>query len=157
MSVIDKLKNLNLTDDAVVSLSYSDGTDVFVHNETELETALADTNVVDAFSELITTPGLKVESEYGGDIMESLRDSELLDEYPRDYSGLSEFVSEVIKENFYDVDLIDYYIEKYDHKRGFCTLTADVKLTAGQIFSAKPYIDGWEVSVKTENGKLTLG
>jgi hypothetical protein len=156
MSVIEKLKNLNLSDDAIVSLSYSEGTDVFVHNESEVETALAETNVVDAYSELITTPGLTVNSSYGYNVMESLRDSDLLEGYPRDFSGFPEYVAEAIKENFYDVDLIDYSVEKYDHKRGFCTLTADVKLSAGDIFKTNPHIDGWEISVKTDNGTLTL-
>lgn len=77
MSVIEKLKNLNLPDDAIVSLSYSEGTDVFVHNESEVDTALAETNVVDAYSELITTPGLTVNSSYGYGAMETLRDSDL--------------------------------------------------------------------------------
>ena len=154
--MIDKLKNLNLNNEDVVTLTYSEGTDVFVHNESEVETALADTNVVDAFSELITTPGLKVKTAYGYDVMESLRDSDLLEDYQRDYSGFAEFVADAIRENFYDVDLIDYTVEKYDHKRGFCTLSADVKLTAEEIFKFQPSIDSWNVSVKTSNGTLSL-
>ena len=154
--MIDKLKNLNLNNEDVVTLTYSEGTDVFVHNESEVETALADTSVVDAFSELITTPGLKVKTAYGYDVMESLRDSDLLEDYQRDYSGFAEFVADAIRENFYDVDLIDYSVEKYDHKRGFCTLSADVKLTAEEIFKFQPSIDSWNVSVKTSNGTLSL-
>ena len=142
-TIIEKLKNLNLDEEAVVSLSYEEGTDVFVHNETEVETALEETSVVDAFSELITTPGLSVKTSYGCDVMETLRDSE--------------FVSSAIRENFYDVDLIDYSIEKYDYKRGFCTLTADVKLTAADIFRTSPHIEGWNVSVQTDSGTLMLG
>lgn len=156
MSVIEKLKNLNLSDETVISLSYSEGTDVFVHNESEVETALAETSVVSAFSELITTPGLTVKTSYGCSVLESLRDSELLNDYPRDFSGFSEFVTDTINENFYDVDMIDYSIEKYDHKRGFCALSVDVKLTAKEIFDTGPLLDAWEVRVKTENGTLTL-
>lgn len=156
-TMIEKLKNLNLDEEAVVSLSYEEGTDVFVHNETEVETALEETSVLDAFSELITTPGLSVKTSYGCDVMETLRDSDLLEDYPRDHSGFSEFVSSAIRENFYDVDLIDYSIEKYDYKRGFCTLTADVKLTAADIFRTSPHIEGWNVSVQTDSGTLMLG
>jgi len=154
--IIDKLKKLNLNNEDVVTLTYSEGTDVFVHNETEVETALEETNVVNALSNLITTPGLRVKTTYGYNIMDSLRDSDLLEGYPRDYSGFSEFVADAIRENFYDIDLIDYSVEKYDHKRGFCTLTAGTKLTVEEIFAAKPLIDGWEVSVKTATGTLTL-
>ena len=65
-------------------------------------------------------------------------------------------IKTLLSENFYDVDLIDYTIEKYDHKRGFCALSADVKLTAREIFDTRPALDAWEVRVKTENGTLTL-
>ena len=34
-TMIDKLKNLNLGSEDVVTLTYSEGTDVFVHNESE--------------------------------------------------------------------------------------------------------------------------
>jgi len=156
-TMIEKLKSLNLSDDAVVSLTYTEGTDVFVHNESEVETALEETSVVDAFSELITTPGLLAKTSCGYDVMESLRDSDLLEDYPRDHSGFSEFVADAIKENFYDVDLIEYSVEKYDYKRGFCTLTAAVKLTAAEIFTSNPLIEGWAASVKTDLGTLTLG
>ena len=45
----------------MVTLSYSDGTDVFVHNETEVETAMAETDVISVnFRDLIATPGLHV-------------------------------------------------------------------------------------------------
>jgi len=155
-NMIDKLKNLNLNDDDVVTLSYSEGVGVFVHNESEVETALEETSVVDAYSELITTPGLKVKTTHGYDAMDSLRDTDLLEEYPRDHSGFSEFVADVIRENFYDVDVIEYSVEKYDYKRGFCTLTASAKLTAGDIFKLQPPINGWDVSVKTSHGTLSL-
>jgi len=154
--MINKLINLDLKDETIVTLTYSEGTDVFVHNETEVETALDETHVVNAFSDLITTPGLKVKTTYGHDVMDSLRDSYLLEDYPRDFSGFSEFVADVIRENFYDIDYIDYSVEKYDHKRGFCTLSADVKLTLSEILETRPPIDGWKASVKTANGTLTI-
>ena len=50
MSIFDTLTSMNLPSDTVVNLSYSEGTDVFVHNETEVETALNDTDVVSTFS-----------------------------------------------------------------------------------------------------------
>ena len=80
MSITQKIKNLKLADDAVVTLSYSEGTDVFVHNETEIETALSDTSVVNTFASLIATPGLTVSTQYGGNVLESLRADGHLDE-----------------------------------------------------------------------------
>jgi len=154
---IEKLKSLNLKEDAIVTLSYSEGTDVFVHNESEVETALENTHVVDAYATLISTPGLDVRTEYGDSPIETLRDSDLLDEYPRDFSGFSEFVAEAIRDNFYDVDLVEYTVEKYDYKRGFCTLTASAKTKASDLINAGVNIDEWEVSVNTGVGTLTLG
>ena len=154
---IEKLKALNLPEGAEVTLTYTDGTDVFVHNETEVETALQNTDVVSRLSSLITTPGLKVTTQWGENPLESLRDEGLLEDYVRGSGNFEDHVSEVIQDNFYDVDLIDYSTEKYDHKRGFCTLEASVKVAAGDLLSSDADIDNWKASVKTENGTLTIG
>ena len=156
MTIFDSLENLNLSDDSVVSLSYSEGTDVFVHNETEVDTALSETDVVSSFADLIATPGLNAETQYGGNVLESLRDEGLLEDYARDFT-FSEYLAEMITDNFYDVDLIEYTTEKYDHKRGFCTLSADVNVTMGNIMEARPMLIGWKASVETDNGTLILG
>lgn len=157
MNILNKLKQLNLDEDAVVNFSYAEGTDVFVHNETEVETALTDTNVVEAFCELISNPGLGALSPWGNTlILESLRDEGLLEDYQRDFT-FPEYLTSVINENFYDTELIDYSIEKYDHKRGFCTLTAEVNVPIGNLLATKPYISSeWVVSVQTPAGRLTL-
>ena len=140
-----------------MSLSLSEGTDVFVHNETEVETALSETDVVSVFSDLVSTPGLNAKTRYGTDIIESLRDEGLLEDYERGSHAFAEYITETINDNFYDVDLIDYTTEKYDHKRGFCTLTADVVVPLTSLLEAQPYLGSWEVSVPTENGTLVLG
>jgi len=156
MSVIDKLRNMNLDHDAEVSLSLAEGTDVFVHNETEVETALQETDVVNTFSELIATPGLTVTTQYGTNVIESLRDDGLLDDYDRGSFSFAEYLTETISDNFYDLDLIEYSTEKYDHKRGFCTLSADVRVSVKELFDISPYLGGWDVTVQTENGTLKL-
>jgi hypothetical protein len=155
MTIFENLKNLNLNNDAVVSLTYSEGTDVFVHNETEVDTALSETDVVNSFAELVATPGLNAETQYGGNVLESLRDEGLLEDYARDFT-FSEYLAEMITDNFYDVDLIEYTTEKYDHKRGFCTLSADVNVTMGNIMDARPCLVGWKASVQTDNGTLVI-
>lgn len=153
MSITQTLKNLNLEPDSLVTLTYSEGADVFVHNETEIETAVAETDVVSTFSELIATPGLTITTPYGGNVIESLRDDGHLDAYERD-GDFGGYLNEVITENFYDLELIEYSTEKYDHKRGFCTLTAEVQIPASQIISEMPFLSGWRASVSTENGTL---
>jgi hypothetical protein len=156
MSIVKKLKSLKVPPDEMVTLTYSEGTDVFVHNETEIETALAETDVVQSFSNLVATPGLNVYSSYGDHVLAELRDSGHLDEYERGSFEFEGFVSEVVAENIYDFDFIDRSVEKYDHKRGFCTLTAEVQIPASNLIEVNPFLLGWNASVKTENGTLTF-
>ena len=154
MSIIEKIKNLNLPEDAVVSLSYSEGTDVFVHNETEVDTALSETDVVNTFAELISTRGLQAESMYGTHILSSLREDGLLDDY--EIGSFSFYIAETLSENFYDQEFIEHSTEKYDHKRGFCTLSTDIKVSVKNLLTSSPYLGGWTASVRTDSGTLTL-
>jgi hypothetical protein len=155
MSITNRLKSLNLEPDTMVTLTYSEGVDVFVHNETEVETAIAETNVISIFSELIATPKLKVSTQYGGSVIERLRQEEYLDDYARD-GDFGAYLSEVISDNFYDVDCIEYSTEKYDHKRGFCTLTAQVQIPVNNIIENTPFLSGWTASVNTPDGTLSF-
>tara|TARA_Y100001970_G_scaffold190812_1_gene232068 strand:+ start:4261 stop:4713 length:453 start_codon:yes stop_codon:yes gene_type:complete len=147
---------MNLPNDTVVNLSYSEGTDVFVHNETDVDTAISDTSVITSFSELVSTPGLNVSTQYGTNVLDSLRDEGLLDSYERGSFSFSDYLTETITDNFYDVDLIEYSTEKYDHKRGFTTLSADVQVSLEEMLTTRPSLYGWDVSVKTAAGTLTL-
>jgi hypothetical protein len=156
MSIFETLTSMNLPTDTVVNLSYSEGTDVFVHNETEVETALSDTNVVSTFSELIATPGMSVKSQRGTDVLCSLREQGLLDSYERGTHAFSDFLTMTITDNFYEIDLIEHSTEKYDHKRGFTTLSADVQVSLEEILATQPALYGWDVSVQTAAGILTL-
>ena len=155
--IITKLKNLNLENEDTVTLVYEDGADVFHFNETEIETALSETDVVEQLAELITTPGLDAKDSWGGgSILQSLRDKELLDGNERGTGDFTEFLTEQINENFYDTEVIDYSTEKYDHKRGYTTLTATVKVSAGNLIQSNPTLFGWKASVQTDNGLLVI-
>jgi len=155
MSVYKNLENLNLKEDTHVTLAYSDGTDVFVHNETDVETAIEDTGVIEALCDLVAVRGLTVNTIHGSNVIESLRESGLLEAYERDFT-FALFFSDIIKENFYDVGLIDYSTTAYDYKRGFCTLTAVVDVTAKELMSLRPDLGGWTISVNTGGGTLSL-
>jgi len=54
MSFTEKLKSLRVAPNAMATLTYSEGTDVFLMNEDEVDTALSNTDVVEQFAELIT-------------------------------------------------------------------------------------------------------
>ena len=159
MSGFNNLREMNLDPNTQVKLSYSDGIDVVHCHGTHVEEAVEQTDVVEKVAEAITTLGVNIEGEYGGNPLESLRDSMLLEDYPRDYSGFSDFVANVIRENFYEVECIEHHTEQFDYKRGFTTLTANFKTTVGDILSNNvSYLtfSGWKASVKTPAGNLSF-
>ena len=156
MSTLEKLKNMNLPDETIVSLSLSEGTDVFHFNETHIETALDETDVVETLAELISTPKLNVEDNWGNNILQVLREQGLLEGYERD-GTFEDYLAETINENYYDVEIVEDSTERYDHKRGFTTLSADVRVKLGDLTKHVFWLSGaWDVCVKTEAGSLTL-
>ena len=156
MSVVKRLQSLNLDDDAMVTLTREEGTDVFVHNETEVEDAINETSVIYDFATLIADTKLDARNRWNGNIIQHLRDNDFLDEYERGSFAFEDFLAETLTENFYDTELIEYSTEKYDHKRGFCTLTAQVEVPFGNFVEVNPFVSGWTVSVETDNGTLTF-
>ena len=156
MSVVKRLQSLNLTDDAMIHLTYEEGADVFVHNETEVEDAINETSVIYEFASLVAQTKLDVRNRWSGNILEHLRNESYLDDYERGTFDFENFLAETIRDNFYDVDLIEYSTEKYDYKRGFTTLTAEVDIPFANFVQVDPNVTGWKVSVETENGTLSF-
>jgi len=147
---------MNLPEDAVVTLTYEEGTDVFVHNETEVDDAMSNTSVINEFASLIAQSKLDARNQWSGNVLEHLRAGNYLDDYERGSHGFEEYLAETLSENFYDTELIDYSTEKYDYKRGFTTLTAQVEVPVSNFVEVNPILSGWKVSVETEDGTLTF-
>ena len=156
MTITKKLIELNLDPDAMVNLSYSEGADVFHFNETEIDTALSETSVVNEFASLIANTKLDARNRWNGNIIQHLRAEDYLEDYERGSYAFEDYIAEAITDNFYDVELIDYSTEKYDHKRGFTTLTAEVEVPVANFIEVDPFVSGWTVSVQTDNGTLTF-
>ena len=156
MSVVKRLQSLNLPEDAMVTLTFREGTDVFVHNESEVEDAMNETSVINEFAALIAHSKLDARNRWSGNVLEHLRAQDFLDDYERGSFGFEEYLAETLSENFYDTDLIEYSTEKYDHKRGFTTLTAQVDVPVSNFVEVNPFVTGWQVSVETDNGTLTF-
>jgi len=156
MSIANKLKSMNLPEDTLVTLTYKEGTDVFVHNETEVEDAMSGTSVINEFASLIAQSKLDARNRWSGNILEHLRAENYLEDYERGTHGFEEYLVETLSDNFYDTDLIEYSTEKYDHKRGFTTLTAEVEVPIDNFVQVNPLLSGWKVSVETEDGTLSF-
>ncbi len=166
--VVSQLKELNLSPETMVSLSYTGGTDCFVYNETEIETALEVTDVVNVFASLVSKIGLNLTDNYGNSVIDSLVEAELIerdfvnscwDEGNEDYceDDLSEAISELVNDNFYDQEFIENDVTRYDHKRGYIDLTARLSTTIGSVIETNVDLTGWEASVPLAGGTFTLG
>ena len=158
MTLKDNLTKLNVNEETVVTFTFEEGTDVFHFNETHVETALEETNVVDKLAEAITS-GLEVTTEYGHNPLTQLRDSELLNGYERGTGQFTDFVSSTIKENFWDADLVSESTERFDHKRGFTTLSTTLTAPAKKVLSNSAYgttFSGWTAQVNVNGGTFSF-
>ena len=156
MSITQKIKNLNLPPETMVTLTYEEGAEVFHFNETEIDTAISETSVISQFANLVSNSRLNASHRWCGNVLQHLRDNDYLEDYERGSYEFEDYLTETITENFYDVELIEYSTEKYDHKRGFTTLTAEVQVPVFNLISESPFLMGWTASVETENGTLTF-
>jgi hypothetical protein len=156
MSIVNKLQSLELPEDTMVTLTYQEGTDVFVHNETEVEDAISETDVIDTFASLIANTKLDARNRWSGNIIQHLREQDYLSDYERGSYNFEEFIAETLTDNFYDHDLIEYTTEKYDYKRGHTTLTAQVNIPVANFIEVNPFVSGWNISVETGAGTLSF-
>ena len=104
---------------------------------------------------MISQSKLDARNPWNGNILEHLRNEDYLEDYSRN-GEFQEYLAETLTENFYDTELIEYSTEKYDHKRGFTTLTAKVEVPFSNFVEVNPFVSGWTVSVETENGTLSF-
>ena len=153
MQIYSNIENLNIPEESKVTLRYEQTANCFLMNEDEIETALGETDVVNVFASLIATPGLKLSTAWNGNVMETLREAGYLDDYERD-GTFEEYLVEVLSENFYDLELIDSTIQKYDYKRGACTLSVAAITTVENLMNAKPNLIGWSAHI--ESGQATI-
>ncbi len=163
---LSKLENLNLDDNTIVTLTFSEGADVFHYKDDGgVEDAIEGTDTVRRFSELVGA--LQENCEGVHPIVEELDNcyvinledfreetDDVLAEPTYNISWLD--IQEGITSNFYDQEYIEKEVKKYDHKRGYCTLTATVEITLAELFSVRPDLSGWEIEVDTDDGALTI-
>jgi hypothetical protein len=153
----ETLKELNLPGSDWVALTYSDGADVMHYKDDAVNDAVSETDVVSRFSDLIMSlPELRRNG-----ILEDLADAvglELPDPEDSDAEPIdASIISEAIENNFFDQQFIDYSMKQYDHKRGYCTLTATVEVTVDELLSSDLDLFRWTIELQTKHGKLTLG
>ena len=152
----NKFKELDLPGDTRVTLTNSDHAEVFHYKDDAVNDAVSDTDVVRWFSELVMAlPDTRKEG-----ILADLEDAcglEIPDPDDENAEPLEwGHIHDAIVNNFFDQEFIAHEIKKYDHKRGYCTLTASLDVTLDQLLEAEPDLTGWELTFKTKGGKTTI-
>lgn len=157
--LISSFDKMEVTGDTRVELFYEDGTDVVHYNDTQDETVMEETSVIESLVD-VARSGIKFEE----DLIQTLRDWDMLEDYERDSYDFDNYCSEKIKENAYDFcDFIDFSTEQYDHKRGYTTLTARLYTTVDHLRSADggqvDALSGWSAKFESKavgNSVITI-
>jgi hypothetical protein len=171
---VNKLRELGVDDDGSVTLSYSEGCDVWHINESHVEESVAETDTTAMLAGLLAS-GVPVygawgEMSEGNDILNDMRAQDVLEDYERGDECFEDYITEKLQETIYEGEYsIEYSTEQYDYKRGRCDISTEVRVRAGdlyaadaatsgrfQFFDASSFVGGFNVSVKTKNGTLTL-
>ncbi len=171
---INKLRELGVEDDGLVTLSYTEGCDVWHINDGHVQESVAETETAAMVAGILASP-VPVYSSWGevsegNDILNEMRASDVLEDYERGDECFEDYLTEKLQETIYDGEYsLEYSTTQYDYKRGRCDISATVRLRAGDLyaadasentrfafFSADSLVSGFEVSVTTPNGTLTL-
>ena len=154
---LKNLRTLELPEDTEVQLSFEGCEEVLHYTDDYHDEVLSDTGIIGNIASLLCEFRDSVTTLYGGAVLQDMRDSNLLDEYERD-GTFDDYLTEALFENHWDLDLIEWSTEKYDHKRGRCTVSVNFSVPLSRVLQASPAsLLGWEASVKTEMGTLVMG
>ena len=158
-TIVEALKEFNISEDSFINLSYEESADVWHITDNYITEALLETGTAARLAALLVRKDLTVLSRWDENILTEMRDNGLLDDY--DHDGCFEsYLTEMIQEEAYQYDLLNITTEKYDHKRGVCEVSANLKISVKEILALGTEIDslflGWTVSVRTKAGILIL-
>ena len=171
---VNRLRELGVEDDGCVTLSYSEGCEVWHINESHVEESVYETETAAMVAGLLAS-GVPVYGAWGSvsegnDILNDMRAQDVLEDYERGVECFEEYLTEKLQETIYDGEFsIEYSTTQYDYKRGRCDISAEVRVRAGDLyaadasndgryayFTADNFVRGFAVSVETKNGSLTL-
>jgi len=158
-NILNTLQNLEVKKDDYVYLNYEERAGVWHIEDNYVEGALRETDTPERLAALLATPGVTVLSRYNEDILATMRNEGLLEDYDRE-GWFEEYLAEKIREEAYQHDLLTIATERHDHKRGTCEVSANVKVRAEELFALGATADnitaGFDVLVQTEAGTLRV-
>tara|TARA_R110000744_G_scaffold100796_1_gene194445 strand:+ start:2722 stop:3204 length:483 start_codon:yes stop_codon:yes gene_type:complete len=156
--IMDVLREHEINQDDYIYLSYENGIDTFHYEGRDIETALHQTDVADVMAEALATKGIKIYDEWDYEILDVMRKEGLLTEYQNDFT-FEQYLSDVLRIHSQEYEFLTAETRIYDHKRGYTTVQANIKVKAGEFMSLQDpeyFVNGWNISVQTGNGKLQV-
>ena len=150
MNYIEQLKALGVTNDATVYFTKSDYSEVLHYRDGYVDEAMAETGIAAELASYIASgPFYK----HGNEILNEMRENDLLDDYDRGEFEFESFVESVISENYFDCDWIDRDLHQWDYKRG----KLDLSFTLSAPFSLisenpSDFVNMWGFEVSTHTG-----
>ena len=158
-TIVEALRDSNIAEESFVHLSYGDTAEVWHITDDYISTALIETATASMLAALLATKTLTVYSRWDENILEEMRNNGLLDDYDRE-DWFEGYLTETIHNAAYEYDLLSVTTEKYDHKRGACAVESSIKIPVSEVLELGDVADdlfaGWNVSVRTKSGVLTL-
>ena len=158
-NIINTLKELNIDEESFITLSYSDGTDVWHINESHVKETATETETARMLARILTF-NIPVYA-YGAGILEDMRADGALDDYNRD-GYFEDYLRDILVNTIYDGEYgLEYTTNHYDYKRGYCTIATVVQVQVHDLFllgssNADSFIAGFNISIETPMGALTL-
>ena len=118
---INRLRELGVDDDGFVTLSYSEGCEVWHINESHVEESVSETATAELVAGLLVM-GVPVYSGYGemsegSDILNDMRNNDELEDYDRGGEYFQDYLTEKLQTTIYDGEYaLEYSTEQYDYK-----------------------------------------
>jgi hypothetical protein len=157
--IVEALQEFNVSEDSFVHLDYGDTADVWHITDDYISTALIETTTASMLAALLAAKTLTVYSRWDENILEEMRGNGLLEDYDHE-DWFEDYLTETIQQGAYEYDLLSVTTEKYDYKRGACAVQSSVKVLVSEVLelgdTADDLFAGWNVSVRTKSGILTL-
>lgn len=151
---MNKLKNLNLAEDAPVKLKCDGAAQVAHYTGDYIDEAIEETAIVDQLAYVASYEDIR---KYNS-VLNEMRQRSLLDDYERGAHNFFPYVKNVIYDNWFDY--IDERLEQWDSKRGLCKMSAEIEVPLNLLLEAGDnglhLGEMWTAFVETTDGILEV-
>ena len=156
MSLVEKLKKVGLTEGEEVTLIFEDGLDVMHYADNYYTDVIEDTAVASSLANLATNIPSSHTRWSKTPIIETMREDGYFEGYEEDEIN-PDLIKNIISEFWNECDWLSFDMEPYDHKRGYATCIAEVRVPYGDITKAEEWmLSGWKALVTTDLGTLEI-